>query len=106
MLVGAGDVAGQGLEGARLREGLLALQDRYPFIGDVRGKGLMQALELVEDRRTKEPAPRRTLRLAEATRRLGLLVGKGGLHGNVVRLGPPMLIETTSTPFVLAKSKA
>ncbi len=79
--------------GRRLTEGLLTLQAKYPFIGDVRGKGLMQALELVEDRKTKEPAAKRTHRIAEATRREGLLIGKGGLYGNIIRLGPPMLLE-------------
>jgi len=77
--------------GKLLREGLLELQQRYPGnIGDVRGMGLMQALELVEDEtagdRTHNPAL--TLRLFEATKKRGLLIGKGGRFGNVVRLAP------------------
>lgn len=78
--------------GAELREHLLAMQEKYPFIGDVRGKGLMQAIELVEDRKTKEPAPGKVGQLMEAAKSNGLLLGKGGLYGNVLRIAPPMLI--------------
>ena len=78
--------------GGYLRAGLEALQVKYPLIGDVRGKGLMQALELVEDRESKAPAPKRTKALLEATRRNGLLIGAGGLYGNVIRISPPMNI--------------
>ena len=52
----------------------------------------MQALELVEDAKTREPAPGKTVTLLEAARREGLLLGKGGLYGNVIRIAPPMLI--------------
>ena len=62
------------------------------MIGDVRGKGLMQALELVKDRESKEPAPEATAQLLEVTRRNGLLIGKGGLYGNVIRLSPMLNI--------------
>ncbi len=78
--------------GARLRGRLEQMKERHAVIGDVRGKGLMQALELVEDRTTKQPAPGATNRFAEACKRRKLLVGKGGLYGNTVRIAPPMLI--------------
>lgn len=81
--------------GAYLRKKLLELQAKYPLIGDVRGMGLMQAIELVRDRETKEPAPEETLAVMEATRRNGLLVGKGGLYGNVIRITPPLNIART-----------
>ena len=68
------------------------LQQKYPVIGEVRGKGLMLALELVKDRATKEPAPEITLQLLERTRDNGLLVGRGGLYGNVIRLSPMLNI--------------
>jgi 4-aminobutyrate aminotransferase len=68
------------------------LQQKYPVIGEVRGKGLMLALELVKDRETKEPAPEATAQLLERTREHGLLVGKGGLYGNVIRLSPMLNI--------------
>jgi 4-aminobutyrate aminotransferase-like enzyme len=78
--------------GARLRGRLEQMKERHALIGDVRGMGLMQAIELVEDRVTKQPAPAATNRFAEACKRRGLLVGKGGLYGNTVRIAPPMLI--------------
>jgi 4-aminobutyrate aminotransferase len=78
--------------GGYLREKLLQLQEKYSFIGDVRGRGLMQALELVKDRGTKEPAVEETASLMEAARRNRLLIGKGGLHANVIRITPPMNI--------------
>ncbi len=55
--------------------------------------GLMQALELVEDPHTKEPSPKKGKLLLEATKEEGLLLGVGGLHGNVIRMGPSMLIS-------------
>jgi 4-aminobutyrate aminotransferase-like enzyme len=80
------------VRGAQLRDGLLALQARHAWIGDVRGMGLMQGMEIVRDRETKEPDRDRTARLMEATREEGVLVGQGGLHGTVVRIGPSLLI--------------
>jgi 4-aminobutyrate aminotransferase-like enzyme len=74
--------------GERLRNGLDALKKKYPVIGDVRGMGLMQGLELVGE--NKKPAPEATRRLFEATKANGLLIGKGGLMGNVVRITPPL----------------
>jgi 4-aminobutyrate aminotransferase-like enzyme len=53
----------------------------------------MQALELVKDRQTKEPAPQETNQVLEGARRNGLLVGKGGLYGNTIRMAPPMNIS-------------
>jgi 4-aminobutyrate aminotransferase len=79
--------------GRRLESHLLGLKEKYPFIGDVRGMGLIRALELVEDRATKEPSPKKTAALMEAAKRHQLLIGKGGLYGNVLRLAPPMLIS-------------
>lgn len=81
--------------GKVLYGGLRALQAKYPrTIGDVRGKGLMRALELVKDETAKDrtPAPDATLRLFEATKKRGLLIGKGGLYGNTVRLAPALNI--------------
>ena len=78
--------------GAYLRGKLEELREKHAVIGDVRGMGLMQALELVEDRSTKAPAARATAELMEAARRNGLLVGKGGAYGNCIRISPPMNI--------------
>ena len=76
-----------------MREGLEALQRDYPWIGDVRGMGLMLALELVEDPATKEPSARLGKALLEAAREEGVLIGLGGMGGHVIRIGPSMLIS-------------
>lgn len=80
--------------GKVLHEGLRALQERYPVIGDVRGKGLMQAIELVVDEPNGDRTPNSaaTGQLFEATKERGLLIGKGGLYGNIVRIAPPMSV--------------
>ena len=78
--------------GAYLREGLLGLQEKHQLVGDVRGMGLLLALELVEDRATKAPATAATARLLEAAKENRILIGKGGLYGNVIRISPPMNI--------------
>ena len=78
--------------GAYLREKLRELQEKHALIGEVRGMGLMQALELVRDRKTKEPATEETAQLMEAARMNRVLVGKGGIFGNVIRISPPLNI--------------
>lgn len=80
------------VRGAQLRSGLEALAHRHPWIGEVRGMGLMQALEVVTDQASRTPDAQRTRALMEAAREEGLLIGAGGLHGNVIRMGPSMLI--------------
>jgi len=79
--------------GAHLRGRLEELRHKHAVIGDVRGMGLMQALELVEDRQTKAPAPAAAAELMEAARRNGLLVGKGGMYGNCIRISPPLNVS-------------
>ncbi len=74
--------------GLRLREGLDELKKKYPVIGDVRGMGLMQALELVGE--GKKPDAEAVRRLFELTKTNRLLIGKGGLMGNVIRITPPL----------------
>lgn len=82
--------------GNYFRAKLIELKDKYLCIGDVRGMGLMQGIELVRDRQTKEPNPEAVLRVFEETKRQGVLIGKGGLYGNVIRTGL-MLNSTTET---------
>jgi 4-aminobutyrate aminotransferase-like enzyme len=79
--------------GAYLRGKLNELKEKHPIIGDVRGMGLLQAVELVEDRETKKPATALMPSLMEATRENKLLVGKGGFFGNVLRISPPLNIS-------------
>jgi len=79
--------------GRYFRGKLEELQQKYPLIGDVRGMGLMQGLELVKDRQTKEPAAEATVQLMERARENGLLIGKGGLYGNVIRMSPMLNIS-------------
>jgi 4-aminobutyrate aminotransferase-like enzyme len=79
--------------GGYFRQRLEELKDKYPVIGDVRGMGLMQAVELVKDRETKEPDPQSVLKVFEETKKRRVLVGKGGLYGNVIRTG--MMLNST-----------
>lgn len=89
--------------GAYLREKLLELKDKHPLIGDVRGMGLLQALELVRDRESKEPATSETLDVMEACRENRILLGRGGLYGNVLRISPPMNISKADVDaFIVA----
>ncbi|HWZ44986.1 MAG TPA: aspartate aminotransferase family protein [Candidatus Saccharimonadales bacterium] len=78
--------------GAYYRDGLEALKEKHELIGDVRGMGLLQALEFVKDRVSKEPAPQQTNQFMEECRKRGLLVGKGGMYANVIRTSPPLII--------------
>ena len=82
--------------GGYFRQRLEELKEKHSVIGDVRGMGLMQAVELVKDRETKEPDPQSVARVFEETRRRGVLVGKGGLYANVIRTGL-MLNSTKET---------
>ena len=79
--------------GNHFRQGLEALKEKHTIIGDVRGMGLMQGIELVKDRQTKAPAAEATNLVMERARVNGLLVGKGGLYGNVIRMSPPLNIS-------------
>lgn len=79
--------------GAYLREKLEELKAKHAIIGDVRGLGLMQAIEVVTDRASKTPNPQAVLRVFEETKKHGVLIGKGGLYGNVIRLG--VMLNTT-----------
>ncbi|NNC87657.1 MAG: aminotransferase class III-fold pyridoxal phosphate-dependent enzyme [Akkermansiaceae bacterium] len=88
--------------GDRLVTGLRALQDKHPVIGEVRGRGLMLGVELVKDRTTKEPATTECMAIIEHARELGLLLGKGGLWGNTLRIKPPMCLTADDADFLVA----
>ena len=87
--------------GAQLLAGLKKLQEKHSIIGEVRGKGLMIGVELVKDRSTKEPAKAESAQVFETARELGLLIGKGGLNGNVLRIKPPMCLTAADADFML-----
>jgi len=76
--------------GEYLRDRLEELKEKHLVIGDVRGMGLMQALELVRDRKTKQPAVEEMRRLMDLTKANGLILGRGGLHGNAIRVSPAL----------------
>jgi 4-aminobutyrate aminotransferase-like enzyme len=76
------------IQGERLRKYLEGFQRQYNFIGEVRGMGLMQALEIIEPGSDKKPDAARTTALISEAREHGLLIGKAGLYGNVVRIAP------------------
>lgn len=80
--------------GSYLHGRLQELKEKYEVIGDVRGLGLMQAIELVKDRVTKEPNPDAVSKVFEETKRRGVLIGKGGLYSNVIRTG--MMLNSTT----------
>ncbi|MEW6058251.1 MAG: aspartate aminotransferase family protein [Bdellovibrionota bacterium] len=79
--------------GKKLVEGLKDLQKKSRLMGDVRGRGLLVGVELVKDKQTKAYATEETLEVLEEARNRGLLIGKGGLYGNVVRITPPMCVD-------------
>jgi alanine-glyoxylate transaminase/(R)-3-amino-2-methylpropionate-pyruvate transaminase len=88
--------------GSRIKDGVEKLKTKYPIIGDVRGKGLLLGIELVKDRVTKEPATAGCAAVLERARELGLLLGKGGLWGQTIRLAPPMCITPADADFIVA----
>jgi alanine-glyoxylate transaminase / (R)-3-amino-2-methylpropionate-pyruvate transaminase len=87
--------------GARLHEGLRSLRDTYPIIGDVRGRGFMQAIELVRDRSNKEPAIEETAFVFERSREHGLVLSKSGNFKNVLRMVPPLCLAMEDIDPVL-----
>ncbi|HEU4880554.1 MAG TPA: aspartate aminotransferase family protein [Gemmatimonadaceae bacterium] len=87
--------------GARLKAGLEKLKAEHKLVGDVRGMGLMLGMELVRDRSTKEPAKAETLQILEEAREMGVLIGKGGIDGSVIRIKPPMCITADDADFAV-----
>jgi 4-aminobutyrate aminotransferase len=76
--------------GGKLKERLLKMAENHPVVGEVRGRGLMLALELVGPE--MQPDPQAANRFLEACRTRGLLVGKGGLKANTIRISPPLTV--------------
>src|SRR6266446_5010871 len=87
--------------GTYVLAGFEKLKEKHPVIGDVRGRGLMIGVELVEDRTTKEPAKAECAEIMELCREMGLLVGKGGLWGQTLRIKPPLCLTQADADFAL-----
>ena len=87
--------------GAYFKEKLRSLQTKYDIIGDVRGKGLMLGVELVKDRITKQPADEEAGRAVETARDHGVIIGKGGALGNMLRINPPLCIQKDDVDYVI-----
>ncbi len=87
---------------SQLTTGMLKLKDKYDIIGDVRGHGFMQAIELVKDHKTREPAPEATAKVFEHTRANGLIMSKSGTFKNVLRMVPPICLSANDVEPVLS----
>jgi alanine-glyoxylate transaminase / (R)-3-amino-2-methylpropionate-pyruvate transaminase len=87
--------------GIQLLGGLNRLKEKHDLIGDVRGKGLLLGIELVKDRKKKEPAKAECAQILETCKEMGLLLGKGGLHGQTIRFSPPMCLHQADAEFLL-----
>lgn len=87
--------------GRYLMDGLKQIQKHQKWIGDVRGRGLLLGIELVKDKQTKEHASAECAELMDRCRDKGLLLGKGGLRGNVLRIAPPLTITKAQADFII-----
>ncbi len=88
------------ITGTYLRDLLRALMTKHSLIGDVRGVGLAIGVELVRDRRTLEPATAETQRVANLVRDEGVLIGTEGLHGNILKIRPPIVLKPEQAELV------
>ncbi|MFN2528231.1 MAG: aspartate aminotransferase family protein [Candidatus Baltobacteraceae bacterium] len=86
-------IANSKRQGQTLLAGLRDLQTRFPIIGEVRGHGLMIGVELVKDRKTKAYATDEANRVLQGMKDRGVLIGKGGRFGNILRIQPPLIFS-------------
>jgi alanine-glyoxylate transaminase/(R)-3-amino-2-methylpropionate-pyruvate transaminase len=86
--------------GDRLMPRLQELADKHTVIGNFRGRGLMVGVEIVKDRSTKEPAMDQAAQIAEQTKDNGIIVGRGGIFGNVLRINPPLCVSEEDINFI------
>jgi 4-aminobutyrate aminotransferase-like enzyme len=88
--------------GEYIKERLLKIAEKCPYLGDVRGMGLVMGLEIVSDKTTKEPAPKLIRQIIDKCAQNGLLVGSVGMYGNVIRVAPPLVIKKDEADESLA----
>ncbi|XP_062867286.1 alanine--glyoxylate aminotransferase 2, mitochondrial [Trichomycterus rosablanca] len=89
--------------GTHLLNELAKLRDKYEIVGDVRGKGLHIGVEMVKNKESREPLPvNAMLEILEETKDMGVLIGRGGLHGQTFRIQPPMCVTKDDADFFLA----
>jgi len=86
--------------GALLDQKLEKIKNRHDIIGDYRGRGLMVGVEFVKDRTTKEPAPEEATRVVEMAKDKGLICGRGGVFGNIMRINPPLCVTERDMEFI------
>jgi 4-aminobutyrate aminotransferase-like enzyme len=88
------------VRGDELLNSLIEFKEKYSLVGDVRGKGLMIGIELIKDK-NKTPAPEETRQIRKLCREAGVLIGIGGVFGNVLRLQPPLVLTAEESQRVL-----
>ncbi|MCX6030851.1 MAG: aspartate aminotransferase family protein [Chloroflexi bacterium] len=79
--------------GAILQQGLRDIMEHSRYLGDVRGQGMVAGLEFVTDKATREPAPDITVRVISEAAQNGVIVGKVGMYGSVIRVAPPLVMN-------------
>jgi 4-aminobutyrate aminotransferase-like enzyme len=84
-----------------LQEGFDKLTRDHKIVGEHRGKGLMRGLEIVKDKKSKEVAPQHVQRAMELCKDRGLLIGRGGMAANTIRIKPPFCITKSDTDFIV-----
>ena len=88
--------------GAYLKSRLLELKKKHNIIGDMRGTGLALGVELVRDHNTREPAATETARLVNLVCDEGVLLGSEGVHGNILKIRPPIVFQQFHADIVVA----
>jgi alanine-glyoxylate transaminase/(R)-3-amino-2-methylpropionate-pyruvate transaminase len=87
--------------GDRLIDGFKKLERDHKIIGEVRGKGLMLGIEVVKSKESREVAPQHVQRLMELCKDRGLLIGRGGMAANVIRIKPPLCVTKDDCDFII-----